>query len=439
MHRSFPRLVIAISGCSGIPARIARLRVRPWAGRCCRACVLPAMLAWVSIGCEKPVEPIPMTRIEPDYDRPLPPGERALQKIDRSMYPRFGDAWYLAKGTGLRRSVEQSIDYLRKPSSHSFFPSGEITHDRVLTSLERFLKVLDQADSPEALDRLIGEQFDVYSSVGYDGSGTVLFTGYYSPIFDGSLTRTDRFSVPLYRLPPGFEKDPDGNPIQGRWHTRQEIEAGNLLAGNEIAWLADRFEAYILTVQGSGFVRLPDGTLFEIGYAGHNGYDYTSIGRMLVQDGKIRSDRLSLDSLLRYFHEHPEDLDHYLYQNKRYVFFQEAHGGPFGCLGAPVTTHHSIATDKDIFPRAALAFVDTLIPWQDVRSTRPFRSFVLDQDRGAAIRAPGRCDIYTGVGEQAGRLAGFTYHEGRLYYLFAREDLESAPPIARGTDDDRLP
>jgi membrane-bound lytic murein transglycosylase A len=391
-------------------------------------------------GCKKPTEPLPVAQIEKDYGRPLPPGQFALRKLtDASMYPNFGDAWYKAKGLGLRRAVEYSIKYLNIPSTQKYYPLGPITHERALASLKLFLSILDQADGPETLNKLIRDDFDVYMSVGCDNEGTVLFTGYYTPIFDGSQTQTEQFPYPLYRLPPGFQKDEEGNPIGGPYKTREEIERGNLLAGNEIVWLSDRFEVYVVTVQGSGFIRLPEGKLYEIGYAGHNGQEYTPIGQLLIQDGKIPKNKLSLDALIRYFKDHPEDLDHYLYQNKRYVFFQDSKGGPYGCLGQPVTPYHSVATDKAIFPRACLSFVDTRIPIVVGEPMRPYRSFVLDQDRGAAIRAPGRCDIYMGVGEEAGKIAGFTYSEGKLYYLFAKEGVKSPEPGAGPAEEPATP
>lgn len=397
---------------------------------------LATCLAAMPLGCQKPEQPLPLGQIEKDYDRPLPPGQFALRKLtDTSMYPKFGDGWYRAKGLGLREAVQHSIDYLSAPSSKKYFPIGPISHEKVLESLTLFLDVLNQADSPQALDDLIRQDFDVYISVGYDNAGTVLFTGYYSPIFDGSLTRTEQFRYPLYKLPPEIQKDENGEVVGGPWYTRQEIEQSHMLDGQEIAWVGDRFEAYVITVQGSGFIRLPDGTLHEIGYAGHNGHEYTSIGRMLVADGKIDRHRLSLATMIRHFKQYPQDLDQYLYQNKRYVFFQDSTGGPYGCLGKPVTSFHSIATDKDIFPRAALTFLDTRIPQESGSKMRTFRSFALDQDRGAAIRAPGRCDIYMGVGDAAGQRAGFTYSEGKLYYLFAKDGITKAEPLAAGAAD----
>jgi len=406
------------------------------------ALVLIGVCLPLATGCQKPAEPIPIAEFKKDYDRPLPPGEFALRKItDPAMYPDFGAAWYRAKGIGLREAVQRSIDYMGKPSSQTCFPVGPITHERTLASLHRFLEVLDDARSPDALNQAVREQFDVYMSVGCDDSGTVLFTGYYSPIFDGSKVQTDEFRFPLYRLPPDFQKDDAGDPVGGPWYTREEIESQGVLDGHELVWLRDPFEAYVITVQGSGFIRLPDGSLYEIGYAGHNDHEYVAIGQLLVADGKIDRNRLSLDAMIRYFREHPEDLPLYVNQNKRYIMFHEATGGPYGCLGQPVTPYHAVATDKDIFPRAALSFVDTYVPQGPQNDPRRFRSFVLDQDRGAAIRAPGRCDIYMGVGEAAGRIAGFTYSEGRLYYLFVKDGLLPAEkvepePVVRGAGED---
>ncbi|MCG8404224.1 MAG: MltA domain-containing protein [Phycisphaerales bacterium] len=372
-------------------------------------------------GCEKPVQPLPIKSIEKNYDRPLPPGEFALRKVtDPAEYPNFADAWYRAKGLGLREAVQHSIDYLKAPSSRAYFPVGPITHENAMASLTRFLEVLDASNSPEMLDELIRENFDVYMSVGCDDEGTVLFTGYYSPIFNGSLTRTEEFRYPLYKLPAGLQKDATGNVVGGPWSSREEIERERLLEGEELVWLGDRFEAYVVSVQGSGFIRLPDGRRYEVGYAGNNGHDYTPIGKMLVEDDKIDRHRISLATMIRHFQQYPQDMDEYLHQNKRYIFFRESSGGPYGCLGRPVTPGHSIATDKDIFPRGCLTFVDTFVPDDSGRKKQRFRHFMLDQDRGAAIRAPGRCDLYIGVGDKAGRRAGYTYHEGKLYYLFAK-------------------
>jgi len=394
----------------------------------------------INVACQKPVEPLPLGLHEKDYSRQLAPGEFALRLVtDPSEYPDFGKGWYRAKGIGLREAVQHSIEYLKAQSSHNYYPMGPITHEKAATSHELFLTMLDQASSPEALNAAIREQFDVYMSVGCDDDGTVLFTGYYSPIFDGSMTQTERFRFPLYKLPDEIEKDAEGNVVGGPWHSREEIESNLLLEGQELAWLGDRFESYVITVQGSGFLRLPDGTLHEVGYAGNNGHEYTSIGNMMVADGKIDANRRSLATMIRHFKQYPQDLDAYLFQNKRYIFFRDSVGGPYGCLGKPVTTECSIATDKAIFPRASLTFVATHVPNEWGQGRMPLSRFMLDQDTGGAIRAPGRCDIYMGVGDQAGERAGHTYSEGKLYYVFAKDGIAPSDPVdpLAGTLEDR--
>lgn len=384
-------------------------------------------------GCAKPA-PVPIPELKKDYDRPLPPGALALRKItDPAMLPNFGQAYYNAQNGDLQRSIQNSLHYLAKPSSGKYFPYGEITHEQAVASLNAFLEVLATAHSPEEFDRTIKERFDTYISVGCDDQGTVLYTGYYCPIFDGSLTRTERFRYPIYKKPPELKidpNDPDGKPIGGPWKTRQEIEGSQALAGHELVWLGDRFETYVVNVQGSGRIRMPDGRLLEIGYAGNNGHEYTSVARELIADGKMSKEGLSLDAMIAYFRANPADLDVYLPRNPRYIFFQEVKGGPFGCLSEPVLPMHSIATDKEIFPRACLALIDTQLLLQTDAGKRRYVGFACDQDRGAAIRAAGRCDIFRGTGDVAGRLAGHTYSEGKLYYVFLKPEYLNQPPGA---------
>jgi len=107
---------------------------------------------------------------------------------------------------------------------------------------------------------------------------------------------------------------------------------------------------------------------------------------------------------------------------QRFVFFRKEDGEPRGSLNEPVTSMRTIATDKSIFPRGSLVFISTVLPQVEGYRVvnKSYQGFVLDQDTGGAIRAPGRCDVYMGQGELAGRLAGRTYQEGKLYYLFLK-------------------
>ena len=366
------------------------------------------------------------------YDKPLLPGQYALRKITNPYeIPDFTMA--CVDLTNLRAAVNNSLNYLNKPSSRRFFPCGEITHNQAIGSLNAFAEMLNSGLRGKALNEAIREKFDVYMSVGCDDRGTVLFTGYYTPIFDGSLTRSDQFLYPLYQQPDDLAKGPDGEILGRRspdgqltpYPTRAVIESSGALKGKELVWLSDPFEAYIAQVQGSAKIRQPDGELTTVGYAANNGQEYHSVAEELVKDGKIPSEQLSLSAMIEYFKKYKDQVDTYIRRNPRFVFFQKEEGAPRGSINEPVTPMRTIATDKSIFPRACLAFVSTTLP-REVGGTvvkQPYSGFALDQDTGGAIRAPGRCDVYIGIGDTAGKLAGQTYQEGRLYYLFLKSTI----------------
>lgn len=395
------------------------------------------LVVWLG-GCRAPQQPTVQVL---DYDRPLPPGELALRKItDPAMIPDFTSACYDV--TDLRQAVAHSQNYLRKPSSRQFFPYGDITHERALASLQAFAELLDSGLLGRDLAAKIRDMFDVYISVGCDSKGTVLFTGYYTPIFEGSLQRTEKFQYPLYKQPADLVKTEDGTILGRRqadgtltpYPSRSELMMSGELVGSELVWLSDPFEVYVAHVQGSAKIRLPDGRLITVGYAANNGHEYKSIARKMVSDGVMRSDQISLKAMIDYFKARPGEAERYIAQNQRFVFFQMSQGDPRGSLNEPVIAMRTIATDKSIYPRGSLAFLSTELPGiADGTLKRKFTGFALDQDTGGAIRAPGRCDIYMGVGDDAGRRAGHTYQEGRLYYLFLKPTVNARKYLAPGS------
>lgn len=374
---------------------------------------------------------------EPDkreYSRQLPPGELSLRKVtDPAEIPDFTEA--CQDLSNLEEAIDNSLDYLSKPSSKQFFPYGDIPHKRAEDSLKAFVRLIRSGYKGTELNALIREQFDVYTSVGCDDKGTVLFTGYYTPVFEGSREPGGRFKYPLYGQPEDLVKNSEGITLGRRtddgmtpYPPRAEIESSGMLKGGEIMWLADPFEVYIAHVQGSALIRQPDGSVIGIGYAANNGHAYQSIVGKMVEDGKIPRDRMNMSSMIAYFKDHPEEVSEYTRLNPCFVFFRVSDGPPRGSINEPVTPLRTIATDKSIYPRACLAFVSTSLPRARGSEVfqEPYRGFALDQDAGGAIRAPGRCDVYMGQGDDAGKLAGQTYREGRLYYLFIKPEYQSA-------------
>jgi len=363
------------------------------------------------------------------YDQPLLPGQSALRKItDPYEIPDFTMACFdLAQ---VQTAIDRSLNYLQKPSSQQFFPLGDVTHARAVDSLKAFSEMMNSRLTARSMNEAIRAKFDVYMSVGCDNVGTVLFTGYYTPIFDGSMKQTERFKYPLYKMPKDLIKGPDGETLGQRgtggvvtqYPPRAIIESTKMLAGTELLWLSDPFEVYIAHVQGSAKIRLPNNKLITVGYAANNGHDYQSISKELVKDGRIRTDQLSLSAMIDYFKNNPALVDTYVWRNPRFVFFKIEDGEPRGSLNEQVIPLRTIATDKSIFPRGCLTFISTRLPRETggTVSNQFYSGFALDQDTGGAIRAPGRCDVYMGIGDQAGRLAGQTYQEGKLYYLFLK-------------------
>src|SRR5207247_1159886 len=118
------------------------------------------------------------------------------------------------------------------------------------------------------------------------------------------------------------------------------------------------------------------GEIRELGYAGKNGRSYTSLGAELVKDKKIRKDELSLSAIRRWGREHPSEVQAYLDRNDSYVFFTPIEGNPHGSLNVPVTSGRSLATDKTLFPRGAIVFVEGRVG--PGAQTREFHRFMLD-------------------------------------------------------------
>jgi membrane-bound lytic murein transglycosylase A len=212
------------------------------------------------------------------------------------------------------------------------------------------------------------------------------------------------------------------------YHTRRGIDEQGLLRGRglEIAWVKDPVELFFLHIQGSGILRLPDGHYVSIGYAGQNGRPYRSIGRLLIDEGKVPESEMSMQRLRRHLAEHPEERDEILSHNESYVFFRIIEGGPLGSLEVPVTAARSIATDSRLFPKGALALIYTEGPVLDgagrLKGWRPFVRFVLNQDTGGAIRGFQRADLYMGTGEDAGAHAGYMNSPGKIYFPMLRNE-----------------
>lgn len=249
-------------------------------------------------------------------------------------------------------------------------------------------------------------------------------TGYYEPIVEGSLTRTAEFTAPVLGRPAHLRT---GTP----YFDRAAIDAG--AAGGDTAallWLHDAVEAFLVQVQGSGKVRLADGRVMRLVYAGRNGHPYTSIGRILTETGQIPESAMSLAALKQWIRangQNPGDAGRALMQrNKSYVFFsaQEDDGsarGPTGGQGIELSALRSLAIDRSIWSYGLPFWISACLPWASPFPS-PFRRLMVAQDTGSAITGPARFDIFFGSGDDAGARAGDIRHKATTYVLLPVDD-----------------
>jgi membrane-bound lytic murein transglycosylase A len=241
------------------------------------------------------------------------------------------------------------------------------------------------------------------------GKPPALFTGYFEPELDGSPVRTGRFQYPIYRRPPELR---DGTV----YHSRQAIETGALAGrGLELAWLDDPVDVYFLQVQGSGRIRMTDGTVIRVGYAGANGHAYRSVGQEMVRRGTHTMDQVSAPEIANYVRGNPAAGKELLYTNPSYVFFRKIgtlspKDGPIGAMGRSITTLRSVAIDPKFTPLGAPVWIE-----KDGRA--PIRRLMVAQDTGGAIKGMQRADIFYGTGKGAGDAAGTVKDPGRMVLL----------------------
>lgn len=273
-------------------------------------------------------------------------------------------------------------------------------------------------------------------------------TGYFEPEVTASRVRTDDFSVPLHRKPDGLEaiaaenRPADWPPelSHGRrtdkgfseMPDRASIMAGALDTENlELVWLADPVDAYFIHVQGSARLRLTDGSVMRVGYAGKTGHPYTGIGKLLVERGEGTPEDFTMAGLRSWLTRNPEKRDALFGENRSYIFFREVleaapDDGPVGAAGLPLVAGRSLAIDPAHLPYGAFVFVEAGFKDPD-KDGRTFARLMITDDTGSAIRGRARGDVFAGSGDIAGRIAGDIRHSATFTVLVP-------DPVRTGTE-----
>ncbi|QTH24266.1 murein transglycosylase A [Rhizorhabdus wittichii] len=262
------------------------------------------------------------------------------------------------------------------------------------------------------------------------GDGHAYATGYYEPEIAGARAPAPGYDTPIYKRPPDlvegdlgdFFPELKGKKIRGKvqggkllpYPDRGQIEDGALKGrGLEIGYAADPVEFFFLQVQGSGRLRLPDGSVMRIGYDGQNGREYVGIGKLMRDRGLLGPGQLSMQGVMAWLRANPAEGDAIMRENKSWVFFRELTGpGPIGAMNVAVTGRVTVAADPAFVPLGAPVILQL---------DRPEASGLwVAQDTGGAIKGANRFDTFWGAGEQARTIAGGMSGRGQAWLLIPR-------------------
>ncbi|MFO1186897.1 MAG: MltA domain-containing protein [Alphaproteobacteria bacterium] len=306
------------------------------------------------------------------------------------------------------------------------------------------------ADTADAARGLFESEFVPFAASNH-GARKGLFTGYYEAEARGSIARQGPYQTPILKRPANlvsvdlgqFRERLRGLSIAGKvedgrlvpYATRAEIESGALdPAAPTLVFLDDPVDAFFIHVQGSGRIKLDTGGEMRIGYDGQNGREYTSIGRVLLDEGALEKGKVSMQTIRAWLASNPDQLKRVLDANASYVFFKalpidDPELGPPGAEEVVLTPGRSLAVDRRFHALGVPMWLETTLPSDDAGTPgAPYRRLMIAQDTGGAIRGPVRGDVFFGFGEEAARLAGWMKQEGRLFVLLPHALAERLNP-----------
>lgn len=286
-----------------------------------------------------------------------------------------------------------------------------------------------------AVREFLKSNLQVYSLRSADKGAKGLITGYFEPIYKGSLERTDTTTVPVYGVPDdlvvvaldSIYPELKGKRLRGRLEGRTlkpYDDAATIdrqgASAPVLAWLSNPMDLQFLQIQGSGRIQLDSGKQLRIGYADQNGHPYKPVGRWLVDHDQLKKEELSMGRIRDWATANPDQVPELLASNPSYVFFgirPESNEGPRGSLNVPLTAGYSVAIDRKVIPLGSLLWLSTTRPNGGGPIVRP----VAAQDTGGAIAGEVRADLFTGTGVAAGELAGNMKQAGQIWLLWPKD------------------
>ncbi len=362
----------------------------------------------------------------------LSPDNLYLTEVDYDALPGWRADSVLQVGPALKRSCERLLrgDADRTITAGPLETSAAQWRPACQAALDGI-----ESGAEETFRRAIETHFTPFAAAaGEDPDG--LITGYFEAELRGAAAPDAQYAYPIYARPDDhiiadlgiFDPDLKGQRAVGRvqegrfvpYPARADLERTHLPGrGLELFWARDPIDVFLLQVQGSGRVVLPDGTVARIGFDGHNGRPYKSVGRVLIDRGDLQAHEASCNGIRGWIEKNPERANELLWENPRFVFFRELEGdGPIGAEGLPLTPGRSLAVDRAHIAMGTLIWLDTTWP---SAPDRPLQRLMVAQDTGGAIKGPVRGDFFWGFGAEALAEAGKMKSTGRYYLLLPNE------------------
>lgn len=382
---------------------------------------------------EKPEPPAPETPADARTETP------SGLRLEAALFDEL-PGWSDDGLAGAAQAIARSCDRLTALPADRSVGSGAL--DSVAEDWWAACAAVDEAGAdPNALRAALEGEYepflvlDAAEASDPDEAAHGLFTGYFEAELTGSRVRDDLYATPLYGRPPDlitvdlgrFDPELVGKGVVGAvrdgrlvpYPERGDIEAGALQAQDlELLWIDDPVDVFLLQVQGSGRVILPDGDVVRVGFAAHNGHGYRSIGRKLIDDGELEPHEASWSGIRGWVEANPDKAAALFAHNPRFIFFRELTGeGPIGAEGVALTPERSLAVDTRYIPLGAPIWLDTVRPGGD---DVPMRRLMVAQDKGGAIKGVVRGDFFWGYGDAALAEAGRMKSRGRYFVLLPK-------------------
>ena len=298
---------------------------------------------------------------------------------------------------------------------------------------ELFMNVCHKAEYETDGYKFFTINFQPYKLLDSNSSDEGTITGYYEPLLYGSLQKNKRYKYPVYKTPKDMmivdfvSAYPElktyklrGKLVDNRvipYDSREEIEKNPNKNLEVIAYVDNKFDLFLLHVQGSGKILLDNGELINVGYAEQNGRKFKGIGNYMLDRGYITKDELSAQGMKKYIDKNPSKADEILNQNESYVFFKKSNQGATGALGSVLTAKRNLAVDRSVIPLGMPVFLSTKNPIDK----KPINQLMVAADVGGAIKGDIRADFFWGYGEDAFAYAGKMKEKGKMYILMPKK------------------